>query len=148
MDQTKLCGAGIGLLGGWLLFGAIQTIATGLTSGSSLWQTFDAAFSLRFLVALTAFVAGVAALSEVKGDAFLAGFATVFMGVLTLSMILTGVDKTVWRDEIIYLFILTALYLGILAAREKSEMAQNKHMQKELAEIAKEQAAIAAETKS
>jgi len=140
MDQSKLCGIGIGLLGGWLLFGAWQTVLVGVQADLPLMAVFDAAFSMRFLAALAAFVAGVAALTELRGGAWFAGIATFVMGVLTLGMILTGTEKSVWQSEIIYLFIMTALFLGVLVARGQN-YGGGDVVARELAEIAKEEAA-------
>ena len=143
MDQSKLCGIGIGLLGGWLLFGAWQTILVGIREEVPWVVIFDTAFSMRFLASLAAFVAGVAALTELRGGAWFAGISTFVMGVLTVGMIVTETDKTIWQDEIIYLFILTALFLGILVARGQNYGGQHL-VEKELAEIAKEEAEAAA----
>lgn len=140
MDQGKVCGIAVGLLGGWLLFGAWQTILIGVQQGLPWMVIFDAAFSMRFLAAMAAFVAGVAALTELKGGAWFAGIATFVMGVLTIGMIVTGTEKTIWRDEIVYLFILTALFLGILVARGQSAAAREDFLSRELAEIAEEEA--------
>lgn len=141
MDQGKVCGIAVGVLGGWLLFGAWEVVAVGLQAGDPLLEIFDAAFSMRFLAAMAAFVAGVAALTELRGGAWFAGIATFVMGVLTIGMISMGTDKSIWRDEIIYLFILTALFLGILVARGQN-WAQVE-VDQELAEVAAEQAAAA-----
>jgi len=102
---------------------------------------FDAAFSLRFLAAMAAFIAGVAALTELKGGAWFAGIATFIMGTLTIGMISMGVDKTIWQDQVIYLFILTALFLGILVARGQNYDGESSALASELAEIAREEAA-------
>lgn len=147
MDQSKLCGIAIGALGGWLLFGAWQTILIGMKNDLPWAVIFDAAFSMRFLASLAAFVAGVAALTELKGGAWFAGISTFIMGVLTLGMILTGTDKSIWQSEIIYLFILTALFLGILVARGQNYGGQSV-LDQELAEIAKEEAAAKAKAET
>ncbi len=140
MNQDKWCGVGIGTLGGWLLFGAYQKMLIGIREGDSWMSIIDAAFSMHFLAALAAFVAGVAALTELKGGAWFAGIATFIMGVLTISMIYTGVEKSVWQDQIVYLFGLTALFLGILVARGQNYGA-DQAMEEELVEIAREKAA-------
>ena len=141
MSQDKICGIAVGLLGGWLLFGAWQTILIGMQQELPWIVIFDAAFSMRFLAAMAAFVAGVAALTELKGGAWFAGIATFIMGVLTIAMIVTGTEKTVWRDEITYLFILTALFLGILVARGQNSAVREDVVARELAELAREEAA-------
>lgn len=141
MNQGKLCGIAIGLLGGWLLYGAWEAILIGIRTDQPWPVIFDAAFSLRFLAALSAFVAGMAALTELKGGAWMAGISTFMMGVLTVGMISTGVDKTIWQDQVIYLFILTALFLGILVARGQNYGGANNVVEDELATIAREQAA-------
>ena len=76
---------------------------------------------------MAAFIAGIAALIELRGGAWLAGIAAFLMGVLTIAMIAMGADKSLWQDEIIILFIMTSLFLGIMVARGQSEL------QKELA---------------
>lgn len=141
MDQQKLCGIAIGLMGGWLLYGAYDVILAGLRAGAPLTEILTAAFSLRFLAAMSAFIAGVAALTEVRGGAWFAGIATFVMGVLAVGMILFGVDKAVWQAEIINLFILTSLFLGTLVARGQSFAKLD--IERELAEIAAEEAAAA-----
>jgi len=140
MDQGKICGIAIGLLGGWLLYGAWEVILEGIRKDMPWTVIFDAAFSLRFLAAMAAFVAGVAALTELKGGAWFAGIATFVMGTLTIGMISMGVDKTIWQDQVIYLFILTALFLGILVARGQSYGGNGSVLAAELAEIAREEA--------
>ena len=120
MDQGKICGVIIGLLGGWLLWGAWTAVAQQLQLGSNFADIFDPAFSIRVMAAIAAFVAGIAALIELKGGAWLAGIAAFLMGVLTISMIALGADKSLWQDEIIILFIMTALFLGIMVARGQS----------------------------
>lgn len=138
MDQGKVCGIAIGLLGGWMLFGNWEIIATGLQQGLSLPEIFNVAFSMRLLASLAAFVAGVAALTELRGGAWFAAIASFAMGVLTLGLIAMGQDKTLWQDEIVYLFILTALFLGILVARGQAFSATV--MADELSAIADEEA--------
>ncbi len=140
MGQDKWCGIGIGLLGGWLLFGAWQKVLLGVHTDLSWFEIFTAAFSMHFLAALAAFVAGVAALTELKGGAWFAGISTFIMGVLTISMIFTGVEKSIWQDQIVYLFALTALFLGILVARGQNYGAEEV-LEQELADIAREEAA-------
>ena len=122
MDQGKICGVIIGLLGGWLLWGAWSAIAQQLGNGSSFNDIFDVAFSIRVMSSLAAFIAGIAALIELRGGAWLAGIAAFLMGVLTIAMIAMGADKSLWQDEIIILFIMTSLFLGIMVARGQSEM--------------------------
>ena len=141
MDQGKLCGIAIGSLGGWLLYGAWEVILMGIRTDMPWTVIFDAAFSLRFLAAMAAFIAGVAALTELKGGAWFAGIATFIMGTLTIGMISMGVDKTIWQDQVIYLFILTALFLGILVARGQNYGGESGALASELAEIAREEAA-------
>ena len=120
MDQGKICGVIIGLMGGWLLWGAWSAVSQQLQLGSNFADIFDPAFSIRVMAAIAAFVAGIAALIELKGGAWLAGIAAFLMGVLTISMIALGADKSLWQDEIIILFIMTALFLGIMVARGQS----------------------------
>ena len=139
MTQDKWCGIGIGVLGGWLLFGTYQQFLIGIRDDISWVEIFTAAFSMHFLAAMAAFVAGIAALIELKGGAWLAGISTFIMGVLTIGMIFTGVEKTIWQDQIVYLFALTALFLGILVARGQNHGADGE-LQKELQEIAREEA--------
>lgn len=139
MTRDKWCGIGIGVLGGWLLFGVWEQIMFGIRGGATWTQIFDAAFSLQFLAAMSAFVAGIAALTELKGGAWFAGIATFIMGVVTIGMIFTGVEKSLWQDQIVYLFAMTALFLGILVARGQSYGAQEA-LEEELIEIAREEA--------
>ncbi len=117
MDQGKVCGVFIGLLGGWLLWGAWSAISLQLQQGSGLDDIFDVAFSIRVMSSVAAFVAGIAALIELRGGAWLAGISAFLMGVLTIAMIAMGTDKALWQDEIVILFIMTALFLGIMVAR-------------------------------
>lgn len=138
MDQGKICGIAVGLLGGWLLFGAWEAVLIGIRDNHSWTMIFDAAFTLEFMASLTAFVAGIAALTELKGGAWFAGISTFLMGVLVIAMIFTGVEKTLWQNQIIYLFILTALFLGILVARGQNQTSSD-GVARELAEIAKEE---------
>ena len=141
MDQGKLCGIAIGLLGGWLLYGAWEVILMGIRADMPWTVIFDAAFGLRFLAAMAAFIAGVAALTELRGGAWFAGIASFIMGTLTIGMIFMGIDKTIWQDQVIYLFILTALSLGILVARGQNYDGESGALASELAEIAREEEA-------
>lgn len=117
IDQGKICGVLIGLLGGWLLWGAWSAISLQLQQGSGLGDIFDVAFSIRVMSSIAAFVAGVAALIELRGGAWLAGISAFLMGALTVAMIAMGADKALWQDEIVILFIMTALFLGLMVAR-------------------------------
>lgn len=122
MDQGKICGIAIGLLGGWLLWQvwstvSFQTNELGIAFGDVV---SDPVFMMRILASLSAFIAGIAALTELRGGAWFAGIATFVMGILTFAMIAMGADKSLWQDEITYLFIMTALFLGIMVARSRT----------------------------
>ncbi|MEL7128594.1 MAG: hypothetical protein AAGK23_03525 [Pseudomonadota bacterium] len=123
MDQSKICGIAIGVLGGWLLWQVWQTVAFQTASGLSVSEVvLEPEFMMRLLAAIAAFVAGIAALTELRGGAWFAGIATFIMGILTFVMIAMGADKSLWQDEITYLFIMTALFLGIMVARSRNAL--------------------------
>lgn len=138
MDQGKICGIAVGLVGGWLLFGAWEAIALGLQQGHELARVFQPGFLIKLLASIAAFVAALTVLAEVRGSTWFAGVASFAMGVLTIAMIVNGVDKSLWQDEIMALFILTALFLGMLAAR--SQMSAQDMLEAERVDMARERA--------
>ncbi|MDJ0922207.1 MAG: hypothetical protein QNI84_13855 [Henriciella sp.] len=117
-DTTrKLTGAALGLVGTLLIWQTGAAIALYFQSAgfSEFNQVlFDPKYSLRLLSAMAAFIAGLAALTERRGGAGLAGLASCLFGVQTLAMVYGRGHVHHWQSEAVYLIILTALFLALV----------------------------------
>jgi hypothetical protein len=91
------------------------------SNGMVSWQDalFEPATALRMLTALGAFVGGLAALVEKQGGAWLAGLSSFILGILTFAMIANRADVSLWRDEAIFLIILTGLFLTLVVSQRQ-----------------------------
>ncbi|MEQ9314659.1 MAG: hypothetical protein RLN72_02345 [Henriciella sp.] len=112
----------MGLLGTWFMWQVGVGLAYFLHSTVNI--TLPALFGepdvmLRITSALAAFLAGLAALTERKGGAWLAGLSTFMFACVTFGVIQGRHDISVWRDDYIYLSILTALFLALTVLRRE-----------------------------
>ncbi|WP_084398483.1 hypothetical protein [Henriciella aquimarina] len=74
---------------------------------------------MRTTSAVAAFLAGLAALTERKGGAWLAGISTFLFACVTLEIFHGNYNIDVWRDDYIYLSILTVLFLTLVVFRRE-----------------------------
>jgi hypothetical protein len=81
----------------------------------------DPAVTLRISSALAAFLAGLAALTERKGGAWLAGLSTFMFACVALGVLQGRHDISVWRDDYLSLSILTILFLALVVLRRNSD---------------------------
>lgn len=113
----KLTGAALGLVGTLLLWQTGAAIALYFQSaGLSDFNMvlFDPEYSLRLLSAMAAFLAGLAALTEKRGGAWLAGISSCLFGVQTLALVYGRGSVYYWQNEAVYLVILTSLFLALV----------------------------------
>ncbi|MEM9938366.1 MAG: hypothetical protein AAFZ91_14975 [Pseudomonadota bacterium] len=113
----KWTGAALGLVGTLLIWQTGAAIA--LYFQSNGWSDFtmvlfDPEYSLRMLSAMAAFLAGLAALTEKRGGAWLAGLSSCLFGVQTLAMVYGRGSVYNWQDEAVYLVVLTSLFLALV----------------------------------
>ncbi len=80
----------------------------------------DADFSLRTLAALSAFIGGLAALTERRGGSWLAGLSASIFLVQTVSFMGGHGSVEQWQQEAIYLTILTCLFLAMTVSTHPS----------------------------
>jgi hypothetical protein len=123
MTLRQLCGFILGGVGTWLMWqagtGLAQYVNASHGSVSFSQALFEPATALRILTAMAAFIGGLAALVEVKGGAWLAGISSFIFGILTFAMIANRADVSLWRDEAIFLIILTGLFLTLVVSRRE-----------------------------
>lgn len=128
MGLIKICAFGLGLLGTIMVWQAGGIIARNTFSELSLMQMMmDPAFSLRILAGLSAFVAGLAALTETKGASWLSGIAVFFLGMIIAVLLMNkAVDLDQYRNELIMLIIMTCLSLAMVVARSQTYLLQQR----------------------
>lgn len=124
VDMQKIAGFGLGLLGTFLMWqtgvGLAQFFhADGTAHIASLM--FDPQHSLRLMCAMAAFIAGLAALTEREGGAWLAGFASSLLLLQTLALMGGHGSVLTWQREAVFLIILTSLFLTLVIAQGKKE---------------------------
>lgn len=118
MNQ-KLTGAVLGLVGTLLIWqtGAATAIYFQSAGFSDFEMVlFNPEYSLRLLSAMAAFLAGLAALTEKRGGAWLAGLAACLFGIQTLALVYGRGAVHQWQNEAVYLVILTSLFLALVTA--------------------------------
>lgn len=123
MDLRKIAGFALGLLGTFLMWQTGVLLAqyyhaNGLSRISEL--LFDPQYSLRLISAMAAFLAGLAALTERQGGAWLAGIASALLGVQSLAILGGHGYISAWQREAVYLILLTGLFLTIVATEKKA----------------------------
>jgi|GEM_PF-1885074 len=120
MTIRQALGFILGLAGVWLMWtcgtgmaGYISN-ADGAKSVSQL--LFDPDYALRLLMALAAFVGGLAALVEKQGGSWLTGVSAFIFGMLTFGMLGNQEAIAPWRTEAVFLICLTGLFLALVVA--------------------------------
>jgi len=120
MELRKVTGFVLGLVGAFLMFQTGVSLAqyfhaNGTAQFSNL--LFDPEHSLRLISAMSAFLAGLAALTERKGGAWLAGFAAALLLIQTLALMGGHGHVHTWQREAVFLIILTCLFLSMVVAK-------------------------------
>lgn len=125
MRVRQFCGFILGLLGVWFMW----QVGVGLAHFLHLRVDLslngvltDPSISMRVTSAVAAFLAGLAALTERKGGAWLAGLSSFLFATVTLGLIQGRHNVAVWRDDYIYLSILTGLFLTLVVLRREVEV--------------------------
>jgi hypothetical protein len=130
MDIRKIAGFALGLFGTFLAWqnGILVAQYFHANGTSDIARIlFDPEHSLRFISALAAFLAGLAALTERRGGAWLAGFSAALLMLQTLALMAGHGSVHAWQNEAVYLVIMTCLFLTMVVAKGKrlKEAGQN-----------------------
>ncbi len=129
MRFRQFCGFCLGLLGTWFMWQVGVGLAHFIhaTFGVSFpGVLFDPQVMMRLMSAVAAFLAGLAALTERKGGAWLAGLSTFMFATVTIGLIQGRHDVSLWRDNYIYLSILTTLFLALVVLRREEDSEPSK----------------------
>lgn len=124
MRFRQFCGFCLGLLGTWFMWQVGVGLAYFIHSTVNITipnLIMEPDVTLRVTSALAAFLAGLAALTERRGGAWLAGISTFMFAAVAMGLIQGRHDISVWRDDYIYLSILTTLFLALVVLRRESE---------------------------
>ena len=127
VDVRKMAGFALGLFGTFLAWQTGIAIAQYFHAGGAEHLTsllFDPENSLRLISAMAAFLAGLAALTERKGGAWLAGFATALLTIQTMALMAGHGSVHNWQSEAVFLIIMTCLFLTVVSTSRKSAEAQ------------------------
>ncbi|MEL6323261.1 MAG: hypothetical protein AAFQ84_03410 [Pseudomonadota bacterium] len=122
MDQGKICAIALGVLGGWLALNTGYALMFAIRNDFPMDQLVESA--IRMFAAIAALISGISSLKALRVSAWFAGISAFVMAVLTFFMIVLGADKSLWQDEIIYLFMMTALFLGMMVSRSRALAAE------------------------
>ena len=121
MKFRQLCGFLLGLIGTFFMWQAGAGIAQLLHAGvitNPFVEFLEPEYALRCLAAIAAFLAGLAALTEKRGGAWLAGISSFLFGILTINLV-AKYSIIAWRDEAVFLVVLTGLFLCLVVARRE-----------------------------
>ncbi|MBR9836173.1 MAG: hypothetical protein GYB42_13565 [Alphaproteobacteria bacterium] len=120
MNLQRSAGLGLGLLGSFLMWQTGIGLAHFFYADGAerlLSLLVDPSHSMRLLSAMSAFLAGLAALTEREGGAWLAGFSTALLGLQTLALLGGHGSVVSWQQEAVFLIISTSLFLTLVVAR-------------------------------
>ena len=122
MGLVKICAFGLGLLGTIAVWQAGGIIARNMLSDVTFYDLlFDPSFSLRVLAGMSAFFAGLAALTEIRGASWLSGISAFLLGLIISVLLLNkAVDLDSYRTELIMLILMICLSLAMVVARSSS----------------------------
>lgn len=124
MRFRQFCGFGLGLLGTWFMWQVGVGLAHFIHANVNITLSaliIEPEVTLRVTSATAAFTAGLAALTERKGGAWLAGISTFMFSCVSFGVIQGRHNIAVWRDDYIYLSILTALFLALVVLRRDED---------------------------
>jgi hypothetical protein len=112
----------LGGLGGWLMWQSFWII-TGAVEASDGSQTlaqivFNPEYTVRIIVAITAWICGLAAIVGENGRRLLIMLASFIFGVLVFGVIAYRVEMANWREEMIMMILLTGLALTMVIASQ------------------------------
>lgn len=116
----------LGLVGVWLMWTYGVGMATYISHADGVKSfhqlLFDPDYALRLLMALAAFVGGLAALVEKQGGSRLTGVSAFIFGMLTFGMIGNQEAIAPWRTEAVFLICLTGLFLALVVATNAAQL--------------------------
>lgn len=127
MTSRQLIGFLLGGVGVWLMWRAglgMQSYIENADGVKSVQQAlFEPKYALRVLASLAAFVAGLAALTEKRGGAWLAGISAFIFGLTVFGLIAQREEVAEWGSEAIFLASLTGLFLALVVSQRKRDEA-------------------------
>lgn len=116
--QARICGVALAALGGYMLWQSASAVMfqarLGIPAAEAL---LDFVVLLRVVSALAAVLAGVAAFAGLRLAGWLGALSVSVLAVLAFAMIGMGADRSLWQDEIVHLFLILALVVGIALAQ-------------------------------
>jgi len=118
----RICGFGLGFIGTFLVWQSGSALALYLNAGVELGSVLlQPELALRVLTGLAAFLAGMSALTERGGGAWLGGMAA-FSFTILIVVLVNGqaVGLEYWRHEAITLIMIAALSLALMVARRNA----------------------------
>ncbi|MEO0881107.1 MAG: hypothetical protein AAFY34_00120 [Pseudomonadota bacterium] len=116
MIQGRLCAVAFGLLGVWLLWNANAYISASTARGFSTADTFTPEFVARCVIAGFVFLTGLVGLFNLRLGSWIGGLASLVMALLVY-LLVSAADVSLWQDDAILLFGISALWMGMIAAR-------------------------------
>lgn len=126
MTIRQALGFILGLAGVWLMWtcgvGMADYISHADGAKSVHQLLFDPDYALRLLMALAAFVGGLAALVEKQGGSWLTGVSAFIFGMLTFGMLGNQQAIAPWRTEAVFLICLTGLFLALVVATNAAQL--------------------------
>lgn len=142
MTTRQFIGFLLGGVGVWLMWQAglgMQLYIQQADGVKSVQQALlEPKYALRVLASLAAFVAGLAALTERRGGAWLAGISSFIFGLTVFGLIAQREEVAEWGSEAIFLVSLTGLFLALVVSTRRTDEEADKA--KALASAAKEAA--------
>jgi hypothetical protein len=124
MTIRQVVGFILGGFGVWMMWqagvGMQQYIETADGAKSIQEALLVPKYALRVLAALSAFIGGLAALTEKAGGAWLAGISSFIFGMTVFGLIAQRDQIASWRAEAVLLVILTGLFLALVVSRKQA----------------------------
>ncbi len=124
MTVRQLLGFLLGGVGVWLMFHAglgMKAFLDAEGGARSLQEALlEPKYALRLLASLGAFVAGLAALTERRGGAWLAAISAFIFGLSVFGLIANRSEVAHWRQEAITLAALTGLFLALVVSTRRT----------------------------
>lgn len=125
MTTRQFIGFLLGGVGVWLMWQAglgMQLYIQQADGVKSVQQALlEPKYALRVLASLAAFVAGLAALTERRGGAWLAGISSFIFGLTVFGLIAQREAVAAWGSEAIFLASLTGLFLALVVSTRRTD---------------------------
>lgn len=125
MTTRQFIGFLLGGVGVWLMWQAglgMQLYIQQADGVKSVQQALlEPKYALRVLASLAAFVAGLAALTERRGGAWLAGISSFIFGLTVFGLIAQREAVAEWGSEAIFLASLTGLFLALVVSTRRTD---------------------------